>query len=109
MACLGVARLGVAQSPWSSVSLVLCHLILRFRAPLVSLCTGFLVLWSLVAALGRLRILRNTALGAFERLEIPQTTVFVVLEMLRILSTTAFEAVEKPGKLQITKFAAFER
>ena len=84
MAYLGVARLGVAQSPCSG-PLPLLPLVRRSPGPLVP--SGRLVLWSLVGALGRLRMLHITASGAFEELGTLQITVFVVLEMLRTLST----------------------
>ena len=58
MAPLGLASLGVAQSPWSP-------------GPLVS------ILWLLVAACGRLEILPITASGASEKLRLLQITIVV--------------------------------
>ena len=50
--------------------------------PLVPWSPGLLFRWSLVAALGRLRVMHKAAFGAFERLGLMQMTTFAVLDML---------------------------
>ena len=101
--------------PWSSGPLVPwspAPLLLWFPDPLVPWSSGLSILWSLVAAFGRLEILPITGFGASIKMGRVQVKIFEVLEILRLVrnqetANKVFAALERLRVLQITASGAF--